>query len=82
MIAEIYDEAIPKNFIYQYYTSYKKVSHYKYVTFVNSNKYSVSLFMTSIIKFTQYLRTMILNLNLLAITPLVLNMYAYQFCQI
>ena len=43
MIAEIYDEAIPKNLIYQYDTPYKKeVSHYKYVTFMNSNKYSVS----------------------------------------
>lgn len=42
-IAKIYDTHIPKKYIYQCKTTYKKeVSYYKYITFLKDNKYSVS----------------------------------------
>ena len=42
-IASIYDDNIPNKLIYQkIFTDRQKLSYYKYITFVNKNKFSVS----------------------------------------
>ncbi len=42
-IAEIYNKSLPKELIYQINPKFtQELSHYKYITFIKSNKYSVS----------------------------------------